>query len=54
MTEPHSEPDQRDLDARLDEQRASGQYHRPLQTPATESSEASLEAERRAVDESQT
>jgi hypothetical protein len=52
MNEPSSsEPDQADFEERLDEMRAEGQTHRPLQTPAVESVPTSLAEERRAVPE---
>ena len=45
------EPLEQDLDKRLEEQREDGEVHRPLQVAAVEDVDASVEQERRALDE---
>lgn len=49
MSMDNSEPDQRDLDQRLDEERAAGAAYRPVQLPATEDVEQSVAEEHRAT-----
>ena len=45
------EPQEQDLERRLDEQRETGEVHRPLQAQATEDVAASVEREGRALGE---
>lgn len=49
MIDRHPEPSDADLTRRLDEERDAGRSHRPIQTPATESAEESVDEQRRAV-----
>jgi hypothetical protein len=48
MTHEHPENEVA-LDRRLDEEREAGRTHRPLQAPATESAEESVDEQRRAI-----